>query len=59
MAAPVKTMVIDADAHVVECERTWDFMDPSESKYRPVLIDLPGETRLQYWLIDGKLRISP
>jgi predicted TIM-barrel fold metal-dependent hydrolase len=56
MAAPVKTMVIDADAHVVECAHTWDFMDPAEEQYRPILVDIPGETRLQYWLIDGKLR---
>ena len=25
---------IDADAHVVESEHTWDYMDPSERKYR-------------------------
>jgi len=49
-------MVIDADAHVVECAHTWDFMDPAEEKYRPVMVEVPGETKLQYWLIDGKLR---
>jgi predicted TIM-barrel fold metal-dependent hydrolase len=49
-------MVIDADAHVVECDHTWDFMDPSENKFRPVLLEVPGETKLQHWLIDGKLR---
>jgi len=25
---------IDADAHVVESEHTWDYMDPAERKYR-------------------------
>ena len=27
---------IDTDTHVLECEETWDYMDPSERKYRPV-----------------------
>jgi uncharacterized protein len=53
-----KTPVIDADAHVVESARTWDFMDPSESQYRPVPLEAPEEAgvKLQFWLIDGKVR---
>ena len=27
--------IIDADAHVIETERTWDYLDESERKYRP------------------------
>ena len=27
--------VIDADAHVVEWERTWEYMDESEMAFRP------------------------
>ena len=27
-------VTIDADAHVVESEHTWDYMDPAERKYR-------------------------
>ena len=27
--------IIDADAHVIETERTWDYLDPSEQKFRP------------------------
>ena len=48
--------VIDADAHVVETERTWDFMDPSEACFRPTLAapaDAPDDLR---WLVDDKLR---
>jgi predicted TIM-barrel fold metal-dependent hydrolase len=56
MATPEKTLVIDADAHVVETAHTWDFMDAADEKYKPTLIEVPGETRLQYWLIGGKLR---
>ena len=48
--------VIDADAHVVESERTWDFMEPSEQKYRPLLVAPRGEHGQEYWLIDGKIR---
>ena len=53
-----KNLVIDADAHVVECARTWEFMDPSEQRYRPIPLETREETgvRLQFWLIDGKVR---
>ena len=37
----VKADVIDADAHVVETERVWDYLDASEQRYRP-----PTLTRL-------------
>jgi len=30
-------MVIDADAHVVETEHTWDYLDKSDKKFRPQL----------------------
>jgi predicted TIM-barrel fold metal-dependent hydrolase len=30
---------IDADAHVLECEHTWDFFDPGEEVYRPTMTD--------------------
>ena len=56
MAAPAKVAVIDADAHVVEAAQTWEYMDPEDRKYRPVPVEVPGDTRLQYWLIDGKVR---
>ncbi len=47
-------VVVDSDAHVVETEHTWDFMDPSDAKYRPQIV--AGEDGGQYWLIDGKIR---
>ena len=58
MAIAMKTPVIDADAHVVESARTWDYMDPSERQYRPIPLEAPedGGTKLQFWLIDGKVR---
>ena len=48
---------IDADAHVIETDHTWDFMDETEAKYRPVNLTTTdqGSNRL-YWIIDGKLK---
>lgn len=55
---PTKTLIIDADAHVVESAHTWDYMDPSERQYRPVPLEAPENAgaKLQFWLIDGKVR---
>jgi len=30
MATQTRLPVIDADAHVIETERTWDYLEPSE-----------------------------
>src|SRR4029453_2877929 len=43
---------IDADAHVIESERTWDYI--GNDKLRPFLIT-PGGSRPQNWLIDGRV----
>jgi predicted TIM-barrel fold metal-dependent hydrolase len=53
-----KTLIIDADAHVVESARTWEFMDPAERQFRPVALEGREEAgvKLQFWLIDGKVR---
>ena len=45
--------VIDSDAHVVETEVTWDYMDPSDEQYRPQIVT--AEDGIRYWLIDGKI----
>lgn len=51
--------VIDADAHVEECEATWDYLDPAFRAYRPVPITLDSVDtyygrRNAFWLIEGK-----
>ncbi|MBI4524357.1 MAG: amidohydrolase [Deltaproteobacteria bacterium] len=58
METSAQTLVIDADAHVVESARTWDYMDPSERQYRPVPLETREDAgvKLQFWLIDGKVR---
>ena len=48
---------IDADAHVIETEKTWDYLEGSDRHYRPVAItvDMPtGKTR-NFWIIGGRL----
>ena len=47
---------IDSDAHVVESEHTWDFMDRADQKYRPVVVRPHGAAGQEYWFIDGKIR---
>ncbi len=46
---------IDADAHVVESARTWDYLDPADVQYRPSVVRPAGDGRA-YWFIDGKIR---
>ena len=43
---------IDADAHVIECEQTWSYIE--NEKLRPFLIS-PGGGRPQNWLVDGRV----
>ena len=51
-------LTIDADAHVVETEHTWDYMDPSDSHFRPFVVAPTslGAGTGSYWIIDGKLQ---
>lgn len=56
MDAQVKTRVIDADAHVVETDRTWDYLEPAEAKYRPQISPPPGDNPAEGgWMVDGVL----
>jgi len=59
VSASPKTMIIDADAHVVESDHTWDFMEPSDRKYRPAPLQTKDDgsgIKQQFWLVDGKVR---
>lgn len=53
MDAIVKHQVIDADAHVVETDRTWDYLDPADEKYRPKLEVDPNDPFRGAWVING------
>jgi hypothetical protein len=54
MSKSTDFVVVDADAHVLETERTWDYLEPSEQKYRPLLYSTADNPR-QYWVVDGKI----
>ncbi|MEE8516421.1 MAG: amidohydrolase family protein [Alphaproteobacteria bacterium] len=58
---------IDADAHVVECPATFDYIDDEFSQHRPrIVTDTSDESKLspnnaggvqrQYWMLDGRLQ---
>ena len=51
---------IDADAHVLETEETWEFMDGADRKFRPDIVgSLNGSGEIdEYWLVDGTLRLK-
>ena len=48
---------IDADAHVIECEKTWDYLEGSDKRYRPVpiAVDMPTGKKSNFWIIGGRL----
>ena len=42
-------LTIDADAHVLETEQTWESMDGAERKYRPRIVEATGgESKDEY-----------
>ncbi|HEY6367014.1 MAG TPA: amidohydrolase family protein [Candidatus Binatia bacterium] len=47
--------VIDSDAHVLETERTWDYMLESEREYKPCVVATPDDPSSggESWLVDG------
>jgi predicted TIM-barrel fold metal-dependent hydrolase len=47
-------MIIDADAHVVETEQTWSYLDGSDKKFRPQLFSSADNSAMQYWFCEGK-----
>ncbi len=46
---------IDADAHVIETERTWEYLDESEAQFKPVTVTSSSAPGKQFWMIDGKI----
>lgn len=47
--------IVDADSHVIETDRTWDYLEPYEQKFRPQLFVSSTDPTRQYWVIDGKI----
>jgi predicted TIM-barrel fold metal-dependent hydrolase len=53
MTVQTKLQVIDADAHVVETEITWDYLEPAEEKYRPVMVPSGDDPSRGAYVVDG------
>jgi uncharacterized protein len=48
--------VIDADAHVIENESTWDYMRESERQFKPkVVAAASAADPFDYWMVDGRV----
>lgn len=47
--------IIDADAHVIESDATWDFMVGDDEQYKPMPVTADRDGR-SFWVIDGVLR---
>ena len=50
-------LTIDADAHVIECEKTWDYLEGEDRRYRPVAltVDMPSGKTRSFWFIGGRM----
>ena len=48
------SMFIDADAHVIESERTWEFMEEEDRRFAPDLL-VSEHSGLRYWRIDERV----
>ena len=55
--------VVDADTHIAEPQRMWEFIDEEMYPRRPVLVSLPDDTLYgasnATWLIDGNIFPKP
>src|SRR5262245_31365261 len=57
---------IDADAHVDETRETFEYIDPADELYKPILLDPPGAGYLgpnvpdphPIWMIGGSARLK-
>ena len=46
--------VIDSDAHVVETERTWEFMEDYEASFKPQVVVPKAGGDQEYWMVEGR-----
>ena len=47
--------VIDADAHVIENNLTWDHLEPAEQKYRPKIVVDSKDPNVKRWDVNGEI----
>lgn len=51
-----RSPTIDAGAHVIETERTWEYMDASDDQFRPALGAPSQADGRPRWVVDGQQR---
>ena len=49
-------MTVDADSHIIEGEHTWDFLEPAERRFRPVVTEIADTDRGRYWVMEPQSR---
>lgn len=47
--------VIDSDAHVIESNLTWDYLEPAEQKYRPKIVVDRNNPKVKRWDVNGEI----
>jgi predicted TIM-barrel fold metal-dependent hydrolase len=47
--------IIDADAHVIETDATWDYLEGPDRQFRPRLYSTPDNPMQQYWVVDDNI----
>lgn len=50
-----QVLAIDSDAHVIETEQTWSYLEPSEQRFRPMLVGSEKQPDQQYWVLHDKV----
>lgn len=52
--------IIDADAHVLETDQTWDYMAGPEREFRPQIVTPVNgsDAKEEFWLVDGRLHLK-
>jgi predicted TIM-barrel fold metal-dependent hydrolase len=50
-----QVLAIDSDAHVIESENTWAYLQPGEEKYRPRLVGSDDGNVQQYWVLEDRI----
>jgi predicted TIM-barrel fold metal-dependent hydrolase len=50
-----QVLTIDSDAHVIETEQTWAYLDAAEERFRPLLLGSDKQPERQYWLLNEKV----
>ena len=50
-----QVLAIDSDSHVMETEHTWSYLEPSEERFRPILVGSEKQPGQQYWVLHDKV----